>query len=194
MTGGILGKKIEMTRKIVAEDGVIVPVTAVQVLENEILQVKTAEKDGKNAIVLGMDPYTRATKNIKYKTVKEFEVSDPSLYTKGQKLTLDILKDIKEVNLSSWSKGKGFQGVMRRHNFGGGPASHGSHFHREPGSIGQRALPGKVQKGKKLPGHMGFRKVTIKNRPLIGMDAASQVIWVKGAIPGARNTVVYLSY
>jgi large subunit ribosomal protein L3 len=193
MTAGILGRKIGMTQ-IIMEDGIIVPVTAIKIPDQEIIQVKTKEKEHTNAIVLGMDPLKKPTKNKKFKTIKEFKVADVTLYSKGQPWTIENLKNITTVVVSAVSKGKGFQGVIKRFGFHGGPGSHGSHFHREPGSIGQREKPGKVQKGKKLPGHMGTQRITLKNRPILKMNQQEKIIYIKGSLPGSRNTLVEIQY
>lgn len=193
MIGGILGKKQGMTR-IVNSQRVLVPVTVVKILENEVLELRAADKHGKNAIVVGMDPYHKAAKNRKFKNIKAFAVEDLGKYSKGQKISADLLQDVKLVTISMVSKGKGFQGVMKRYGFHGGPGSHGSHFHREPGSIGQRALPGKVQKGKKLPGHMGQERITLRNRPVEALDLKQGLLMVKGALPGSRNTLVEVKF
>jgi large subunit ribosomal protein L3 len=193
MNAGILGKKIGMMQMI-TDNGIIVPVTAVKIPDQEVLQVKTKEKENTNAIVLGMDAYKKPSKNKKFKTIREFKVQDITQYTKGQQLTIDVLKDITTTTVSSISKGKGFQGVIKRFGFHGGPGSHGSHFHREPGSIGQRQKPGKVQKGKKLPGHMGVDRLTFKKRPLIKVNGEEKIIYIKGSIPGSRNTLIEIQY
>lgn len=190
---GLIVQKKEMTR-IADEKGVYVPVTAVFVPEHSVLHVKTSDKDGKNAIVLGSAPLRKPTKNRAFRFVREFDVTDPAAFEKGKAVGFELLEGIKEVRLSSTSKGKGFQGVMKRHNFGGGPGSHGSHFHREPGSIGQRAYPGKVMKGKKLPGHMGVDRVTLQERPIVQVDEANRMVYIKGSIPGHRNSVVELRF
>jgi large subunit ribosomal protein L3 len=193
MTAGILGKKIGMTQ-IIIENGMMVPVTAIKIPDQEIIQVKTKEKEHTNAIVIGMDALKKPTKNRKFKTIKEFKVTDVTQYTKGQPWTIEALKDITITTVSSISKGKGFQGVIKRFGFHGGPGSHGSHFHREPGSIGQREKPGKVQKGKKLPGHMGVDRLTFKKRPLLRVDGKEKIVYIKGSIPGSRNTLIEIQY
>lgn len=190
---GLLGRKQGMT-SIISDSGLIVPTTIVQVLENEVVQVKTTEKDKTNSIVLGYNAYKHPSKNKKFKVHKEFKTETSTQHTKGQKINVDALQGVKEVMISSVSKGKGFQGVIKRHGFHGGPASHGSHFHREPGSIGQRTRPGKVQKGKKLPGHMGVDRVTLKKRPVLKIDSKNSLVYIKGAIPGAKNTLIEIRF
>jgi len=190
---GIIGKKLGMSQ-IIQDDGRVIPVTFVKCDPNEIVQIKTEEKDGYPAIVLGFDAYKNPSKNKKFKTQKEFRVSSPAEYKKGQILTIEVLKGVEKVTVMSTSKGKGYQGVVKRYNFAGGPESHGSHFHREPGSIGMRAKPGKTMKGKKLPGHMGSETVTLKNRPIITIASEQNLVAIKGAIPGAISSYVYIKF
>ncbi len=190
---GIIGKKLGMSQ-VLQDDGRVIPVTFVKCDPNEIVQVKTEDKDGYPAIVLGFDAYKNPSKNIKFKAMKEFRVDKADSYKKGDKITLESLKEVKTVTVTSVSKGKGFQGVIKRHGFSGGPESHGSHFHREPGSIGMRAKPGRVNKGKRMAGHMGVDIVTIKNRPVITLAPEQNVMAIKGPIPGANNGYVYIKY
>jgi len=190
---GIIGKKLGMSQ-IIQDDGRVIPVTFVKCDPNTVVQVKTEGKDGYPAIVLGFDAYKNPSKNIKFKTLKEFRVAKSDDYKVGQAVDLNTLKEVKEVTVTGTSKGKGFQGVMKRHGFHGGPEGHGSHFHREPGSIGCRAKPGRTRKGRKLPGHMGTDTVTIKNRPVIVLEPTKHVMAIKGAIPGANNGYVYIKF
>ncbi|MBN1258623.1 50S ribosomal protein L3 [Candidatus Peregrinibacteria bacterium] len=190
---GIIGKKLGMSQ-IIQDDGRVIPVTFVRCEPNTVTQVKTQEKDGYPAIVLGFDAYKNPSKNIKFKTLKEFRVEKAEDYKVGQAVDLGALKEVKEVTITGVSKGKGFQGVVKRYGFAGGPASHGSHFHREPGSIGCRAKPGRVRKGRKLPGHMGTDTITLKNRPVIVFEPSRHVLGIKGAIPGANNGYVYIKF
>jgi large subunit ribosomal protein L3 len=190
---GIIGKKLGMSQ-VVQDDGRVIPVTFIQCNPNEIIQIKTQEADGYPALVLGFDAYKNPSKNMKFKAIKEFRVEDPSVFKKGEQVTLDSLKEAPVVTVTAISKGKGFQGVMRRHNFKGGPESHGSHHHREPGSIGMCAKPGRVNKGKRLPGHMGVDTVTLKNRSVVGLHLKEHVIALKGAIPGFNSGYVYIKF
>ena len=190
---GIIGKKLGMSQ-VLQDDGRVIPVTFVKCDPNEIVQVKTEDKDGYPAIVLGFDAYKNPSKNIKFKAMKEFRVDKADSYKKGDKITLESLKEVKTVTVTSVSKGKGFQGVIKRHGFSGGPESHGSHFHREPGSIGMRAKPGRVNKGKRMAGHMGVDIVTIKNRPVITLAPEQNVMAIKGPIPGSNNGYVYIKF
>jgi len=186
---GILGKKIGMTR-VFQDDGRVIPITVVQCEANEITQIKTAEKDGYPAIVLGFSKLKKPTKTKKFRYLKEFETQDT--FNKGDKITLEILKDIATVKVTGISKGKGFQGVMKKYNFRGGPASHGSCFHRKPGSIGTCAKPGRVDKGKKLPGHMGSETISLRNVSVIHLDIEKNLIGLKGPIPGANGSLIII--
>ncbi|OGJ51113.1 50S ribosomal protein L3 [Candidatus Peregrinibacteria bacterium RIFOXYA2_FULL_33_7] len=188
---GIIGKKLGMTQ-IIQEDGTATAVTIISCEPNTIAQIKTIEKDGYSALVLGYQPLKKPTKNKKFKFLKEFLVGDKDKFEKGQPLTLEILNDIKTVTVTSVSKGKGFQGVMKRHNFHGGPASHGSHFKREPGSIGARAKPGRVHKGKKMAGRMGCDTITLKEKPIIYRNLDKNIIGIKGPVPGGKNNLVII--
>lgn len=186
---GILGKKIGMTR-VFQDDGRVIPITVVQCEPNEITQVKTAKKDGYPAIVLGFSKLRKPTKTKKFRYLKEFRTEET--FNKGDKITLEILKDVAKVKVTGISKGKGFQGVVRKFHFRGGPASHGSCFHREPGSIGCRAKPGRVEKGKKLPGHMGTTTVTVRDVPVIYLDPEKNLIGLKGPTPGPNGSLVII--
>src|SRR5690606_7282013 len=155
---GLIGKKIGMTR-VIQEDGEVVPVTVISVPDAVVTQVKTADKDGYDAVVLGVEPLKKPTKTKKYRTLKEFRFENAP--AKDATVTLDILQDVATVSITAQSKGKGFAGVVKRYNFRGQPGSHGhssKHKHgggRIPGSVGARAKPGKSKPGKKLHGHMG---------------------------------------
>jgi large subunit ribosomal protein L3 len=188
---GILGKKIGMTR-IFQDDGRVIPITVIQCEPNEITQVKTVEKDGYPAIVLGFLKLKKPSKTRKFRYLKEFRIKEEEIanYKKGDFISLESLKDIESVEISATSKGKGFQGVVKRYHFAGGPKTHGSHFNREPGSIGTRAKPGRVHKGKKLPGRMGMEKTTLKNIPVIKLDIENNIICLKGPTPGPTGTVI----
>lgn len=190
---GIIGKKLGMSQ-VIQDDGRVIPVTFIQCNPNEVVQVKTDEKDGYPAIVLGFDAYKNPTKNKKFKKVQEFCVDNVADYKKGQSISVAALKEVKTVTITAVSKGKGFQGVMKRHNFKGGPESHGSIHHREPGSIGCRAKPGRVLKGKRLPGHMGDNIVTLKDRPVVNVVPDMNVLVVKGSVPGATNSYISIKY
>ncbi len=190
---GIIGKKLGMSQ-IIQDDGRVIPVTFIHCQPNTVVHVKTESKDGYPAIVLGFDAYKNPSKNKVYKSVKEFRVENPDDYKKDQKVDLNQLKDVETVTITSTSKGKGYQGVIKRHNFSCGPETHGSHHHRGTGSIGMCAKPGRVMKGKKMPGHMGFSKVTLLNRPVVKLIPEKELVAVKGPVPGANNSYVYIKY
>lgn len=190
---GIIGKKLGMSQ-IIQDDGRVIPVTFILCQPNTVVQVKTESNDGYPAIVLGFDAYKNPSKNKTFKTVKEFRVENPDDYKKDQKVDLNQLKDVETVTVTSTSKGKGYQGVIKRHKFSRGPETHGSHHHREPGSIGMCAKPGRVMKGKKMPGHMGFQKVTLLDRPVVKIIPEKDLIAIKGSVTGANNSYVYIKF
>jgi len=191
---GIIGKKIGMTR-LVQDDGRVIPVTVVECQPNTITQIKTADKDGYPAIVLGFSKLKKPTKTKKFRVQKEFRVEEDQLenFKKGDEITVEKLNEVEKVKIMAYSKGKGFQGVIKRHNFSRGPESHGSHHHREPGSIGACTKPGRVAKGKKLPGRMGNAKITLKNIDIAYRDPKKHVIALKCPVPGPNGAVVYIT-
>ncbi len=187
---GILGKKLGMTR-IFQDDGRVIPVTVVQCEPNEITQVKTVEKDGYPALVLGFSKLKKPTKTQKFAHSREFKISAAEVanYKKGDMVTVANLEGVEEVSVTGYSKGKGFQGVIRRWGFHGGPGGHGSLHHREPGSSGCRAKPGRVQKGKKYPGRQGMDRVTQK-KDIVTIDKDKNIICIKGALPGPNGGLI----
>ena len=190
---GIIGKKLGMSQ-IIQDDGCVIPVTFILCKPNTVAHVKTESKDGYPAIVLGFDAYKNPSKNKKFKVMKEFRVENPDDYKKGQQIDISAMSNIPNISITSISKGKGYQGVMKRHGFAGGGASHGSHFHREPGSIGTCAKPGRVNKGHRMAGQMGGDKVTILKRPVVKLITEKELIAVKGSIPGANKEYVYIKF
>ena len=199
---GILGKKIGMTQ-VFANDGKLIPVTVVSVEPNVVMQIKTKETDGYEAIQLGF-----TTKKEKHSTksemghakkanaapkrfLKEIKGVEVSNYELGQEIKCDIFEAGEIVDVTGTSKGKGFQGVIKRHNQSRGPMGHGSQYHRGVGSMGT-LRPMRVFKGKKLPGHMGHETVTIQNLEIVAVDAVENVILVKGNIPGPKNSFVII--
>ena len=203
-TIGILGKKIGMTR-VYSETGSVIGVTVVETGPCYVLQKKTAGKEGYNAIQVGFGAKKESRENKPmaghfksagqgcFYHVKEFRVDDPDQYELGQKIAVsDLFKIGDIVDVTGTSKGKGFQGVMKRHGFAGGPGGHGSNFHRAPGSIGMCAWPARVIKGKKLPGRMGGKVVTKKNVSIIDIRDEDNVMLVKGPLPGAKTGVVQI--
>lgn len=188
-----------MTR-VYDENGRATPVTVIEAGPCTILQKKTTKKEGYDAIQVGFlekkesrlskpeaGHFKRSGGNGFYH-VREFRVTDPELYELGQQITLsEVFKIGDTVDITGTSKGRGFQGVMKRHGFAGGKASHGSGFHRAPGSIGCSAYPGRVVKGKKLPGHMGDETITQKNLKIVDIRDDDNVVLIKGTVPGAKN-------
>ena len=199
---GILGKKIGMTQ-VFAKDGKLIPVTVVSVEPNVVMQIKTRETDGYEAIQLGF-----ATKKEKHSTkaemghakkanaapkrfLKEIKGVEASNYELGQEIKCDIFEAGEIVDVTGTSKGKGFQGVIKRYNQSRGPMGHGSQYHRGVGSMGT-LRPMRVFKGKKLPGHMGNETVTIQNLEVVAIDLDENVILIKGNIPGPKNSFVVI--
>ena len=186
---GILGKKIGMSR--ITVDGNFVPVTYIEATPNEIVQVKTPEKDGYSALVLGFDAYARPTKNRKFKHVREVKVEDSSSYKVGDKVTLADLGEFAEGVITGVSKGKGFQGPVRRWNRRVARKSHGTKYIRH-GSTMSSAITGRSKPGIKMAGHMGVDTVTLRNRKIVAVNTDKNVYAVKGAVPGAVNGLVVL--
>jgi len=193
---GIIGKKLGMTQ-VFDETGKLIPVTVVQVVPNVIVGKKTTDKDGYDAIVVGVyeKKKTRVTKPYggqfaegiaPTRILREMRDFEKEVQI-GEKLDVAILNGIRYVDVTATSKGKGFQGVMKRWNFGGGRATHGSKFHREPGSTGQSTYPHKSFKNIKLPGRMGRERVTVLNLKIVKVDTEKGVVLVRGALPGPRN-------
>ena len=198
---GILGRKVGMT-SVFTKEGKLIPVTVVEVLPNKVMQVKTQEKDGYNAIQLGAidKKENRATKaeigsaKKANTTPKRFlkEIRDyEGTYNIGDEITADLFTVGEIVDVTGTSKGKGFAGVIKRHNQSRGPMGHGSHYHRRPGSLGTM-LPKRVLKGKKLAGHMGVETVTIQNLEIIETNATENYILISGNVPGAKNSIVLI--
>ena len=197
---GILGKKLGMTQ-IFTEEGIVVPVTVVEAGPNVVTQVKTVEKDGYNAVQVGFGDVKEkslnkpqkghlAAANTLKKHLKEFRVDSVEGYTVGQEIKADLFAAGEMIDVTGISKGKGFQGPIKRHGQSRGPESHGSRYHRRPGSMGACSFPGRVFKNKKLAGHMGSVKVTVQNLEVVRVDADKNLILVKGAIPGPKGSMV----
>lgn len=198
---GLFATKLGMST--IYENGEAIPVTMLRYENWYVSQLKTKDKDGYAAVQLASQPKkaknsnkaeTGHLKNSKFENgaafVKELRQELPEGLTVGQKVALDTLAKGDVVKITSRSKGKGFQGVIKRHGHHGGPAAHGSNFHRRPGSMGCRTWPGRVKPGRKLPGHMGDRNVTIKNVQVVGVIPEENVFLVKGPVPGAYKTLV----
>ncbi len=204
MSIGLIGTKIGMTREFM-ETGQSVPVTVIKVEKGRVLDIIFKEKRGYNAIKIGFFKLknSKLTKQMKgyfakkntepKKILKEFRIEDVNQYKEGNELGIEIFKDKKFLDVRSKTIGKGFAGVMKRWNFGGLRASHGvSVSHRSHGSTGQRQDPGKVFKGKKMAGHMGDKLRTILNLEVIKSDLDNNLLYLKGSIPGAKNSTVFL--
>ncbi len=201
MVTTILGRKLGMTQ-VWSEDDKLLPVTVIQAGPCVVTQVKTDKRDGYRAVQIGfgdvkesrvnkpMAGHFAKAKVAAKKHVAEVRLGDADTVKIGQTITVDIFEGAKHVHVTGTSKGKGFAGVMKRHNFHGGPGGHGSHFHRAPGSIGQCATPSRVFKGMKLPGHMGSETVTVKNLDVVKIDAEQNLLLVKGAVPGAKGALL----
>lgn len=199
---GILGRKIGMTQ-VFTKSGKLIPVTVVEVEPNVITQIKTKENDGYEAIQLGFDTKreklaTKASVGITNKAnttpkrfFKEIRGVDVSEYSLGQEVKVDIFTEGEMVDVTGTTKGKGFQGVIKRHGQSRGPMGHGSHYHRGPGSMGTMR-PMRVFKGKKLPGHMGTLTVTIQNLEIVMVDVENNCILVKGNVPGPKKGLVVI--
>ena len=199
---GILGRKIGMTQ-VFTKSGRLIPVTVVSVEPNIVTQVKTKENDGYEAIQLGFDTkreklatkasigHTNKAKTTPKRFFKEIRGVEIDNYSLGQEVKGDIFVPGEVIDVTGTTKGKGFQGVIKRFNQTRGPMGHGSHFHRRPGSMGSR-LPMHVLKGKNLPGHMGVETVTIQNLEIVAVDIENNVILVKGNIPGAKQSLVII--
>ena len=200
----LIGKKIGMTREFY-KTGQIVPVTVLKIEKARVIHVIDAEKRGYRAVQLGFGKIknSKLTKSMKgyfakknteaKKKLKEFRVKNTEDYKEGNEFGLEIFKDVKFVDTKSKTIGKGFAGAMKRHNFGGLRASHGvSISHRSHGSTGQRQDPGKVFKGKKMAGHMGDKLRTMQNIEIIKTDVENELLYLKGSIPGSKNTEVLI--
>lgn len=200
MSKGILGRKVGMTQ-VFAENGDLIPVTVIEAAPNVVLQKKTIETDGYEAIQLGFDDKREKLSNkpeqghvAKANTapkrfIREIRGADVSAYEVGQEVKVNTFAEGEIVDITGVSKGKGFQGVIKRHGYSRGPMTHGSRFHRAPGSLG--AVDGqRVFKGKKLPGRTGGKTVTIQNVEIVRVDEERNLLLVKGNVPGARKSLV----
>lgn len=198
---GIIGRKIGMTSAF-ASDGRLVPVTVVQVGPCVVTQVKTQETDGYTALQLGFDetPVEKQNKPIAghlkkatdkgYRVLKEFRAQSVEGVESGAVMNLDIFSIGEKVTVSGTSKGRGFQGTIKRHGFSRGPETHGSRNHRKPGSMGNSAWPAKIIKGKRMPGHMGVEKETVKNLTVVDIKQNENLLLLKGAVPGPKTGIL----
>ncbi|MFJ7828009.1 large subunit ribosomal protein L3 [Psychrobacillus sp. OK028] len=200
MTKGILGRKIGMTQ-VFAENGDLIPVTVIEATPNVVLQKKTAETDGYEAIQLGFEDKREKLSNKPAKGhvakastapkrfIREFRGLDTANYEVGQEVKVESFAEGDVIDVTGTTKGKGFQGVIKRHGQSRGPMAHGSRYHRRPGSMGPVA-PNRVFKQKKLPGQMGGHTVTIQNLEIVRVDAERNLLLVKGNVPGSRKSLV----
>jgi large subunit ribosomal protein L3 len=197
MTVGILGRKVGMT-SVFAEDGTIVPVSVVAVEPNTVTLLRTPERDGYTAVQVGAGTAKKLTKPRlgqlkglpRVRDVREFRLEDVTEFSVGQTLDVSIFAAGDSVDITGVSKGKGFAGTIKKHNFKRGPETHGSDSHREPGSIGGGTTPGKVFRGTRMAGRMGGEQVTVKKATIVRADLERNVLLVKGPVPGARNALV----
>ena len=184
------------------EQGLAIPVTVIKVDETVVTQVKTVESDGYNAIQVGTIAakekhltkaqlgHFKKNNSSNYRHLQEFRVENPQDYKVGDKVELSVLENVEKVDVTGKSIGKGFQGTVKRHNFGRGPMAHGSKNHREPGSIGAGTTPSRVIKGKRMAGNMGNERVTITKLKLVKVDSANGLVLVKGSVPGCEGRLV----
>jgi len=203
MEKGIIGKKLGMTQ-IFWDDGAAIPVTAIEVGPCVVVQKKAKGSDGYDAVQLGFERkkeknvtkplrghFDKAEKGY-FRYLREFRMDSPENFEVGQELNADIFEVGDRIDITGTTKGRGFAGVIKRHGFHGGRATHGSMFHRAPGSIGASAYPSRVFKGRKLPGQMGNKKHTVQNLVVVGVRPDRNLILVRGAVPGAKNGLVVI--
>lgn len=203
MLNGLIGKKLGMTQ-VFTRDGRCVPVTVIKVGPCTVLQKKTKEKDGYSALQIGFEqmPARRCNKpklghfrkadRGAFRKIVEFRTEEVDSYELGQQIDLEAFNAGDRVTVTGRSKGRGFQGVVKRHGFGGGKETHGSMTHRRAGSIGQCAFPSRVFKGHRMEGHMGDERVTVRNLEVVEVDKQNNLLLVKGSIPGANNNFILI--
>jgi large subunit ribosomal protein L3 len=201
MVTTILGRKLGMTQ-VWSEDDKLIPVTVIEAGPCVVTQVKTEKTDGYRAVQIGFGDIAERKVNKPQaghfekagvepkRHLAEVRLEEGDAFKTGDTITVDAFAEAKSVHVSGVSKGKGFAGVMKRHNFKGGPGGHGSHAHREPGSVGQCATPSRVFRGKKLPGHMGSETVTVRNLDVVKIDSEQNLLLVRGAVPGAKGALL----
>ena len=197
MSVGVIGRKVGMT-SVFAEDGTIVPVSVVAVEPNTVTLLRTPDRDGYAAVQVGAGTAKKLTKPRqgqlkglpRVKDVREFRLEDASAFSVGQTLDVSLFSAGETVDITGVSKGKGFAGTIKRHNFRRGPETHGSDSHREPGSIGGGTTPGKVFRGTRMAGRMGGDQVTVKKGTIVRADPERNLLLVKGPVPGARNALI----
>jgi len=202
---GLIGRKIGMSQ-IFEEDGTVVPVSVIEAGPCPVVQVKAKDKDGYEAVQLAFEELRPTRANLPklghfrkaglppYRYIQEFRVDSASEYEAGQLIDVSIFKDVEAVDVTGRSKGKGFQGVVKRYGFGGGKASHGvNKVHRSGGSIGMAAWPSRVMKGTRMAGRMGDIRCHTKNLKVVEVDTENNLLLVRGAVPGSKNAILRLS-
>ncbi len=199
-TIGLIGRKVGMTQ-VFQPDGTMIAVSVVQVTPNTVTRLRTAERDGYTAVQLGAGERKKLTKPLagqlkdlpRVRTIREFRLDDVDGYAVGQQISVaDVFTEGELVDVTGVSKGQGFAGTVKRHNFSRGPKTHGSDSYRKPGSIGPGTTPGRVYKGLKMSGHMGHERVTIKKLRVVRVDAERNLILVKGSVPGAPGALTFV--
>jgi large subunit ribosomal protein L3 len=199
-TIGLIGRKVGMTQ-VFQPNGTMVAVSVVEVTPNTVTRLRTDERDGYTAVQLGAGERRRLTKPVagqlkdlpRVRTIREFRLDSADDYQVGQQITVgDVFTEGDLVDVTGVSKGKGFAGTVKRHNFSRGPKTHGSDNYRKPGSIGPGTTPGRVYKGLKMSGHMGDDRVTLKKLRVIRVDAERNLILVKGSVPGAPGALTFV--
>ena len=203
MKKALIGKKVGMTQ-IFDEEGKVIPVTVIEATPCTVTQIKTVEQDGYSAVQLGFGDVKESKLNkprlghlsknklAPKKYLREFRLDSVEGMNVGDELKADVFTAGDRVDIQGTSKGKGFQGVIKRHGQSRGPMGHGSMYHRRPGSMGPTSTPGRVFKGKKLPGHMGSQTISIQNLEVVRVDLDKNVILVKGSVPGAKGAILKL--
>ena len=199
-TIGLIGRKVGMTQ-VFQPDGTMVAVSVVQVTPNTVTRLRTGDRDGYTAVQLGAGERKRLTKPLagqlkdlpRVRSIREFRLDSVDEYEVGQQISVaDVFAEGDLIDVTGVSKGKGFAGTIKRHNFTRGPKTHGSDNYRKPGSIGPGTTPGRVYKGLKMGGHMGHERVTIKKLRVIRVDAERNLILVKGSVPGAPGALTFV--
>jgi large subunit ribosomal protein L3 len=202
MSIGLIGRKVGMTQ-VFQDDGTMVAVSVLAIEPNTVTRLRTPERDGYSAIQLGAEPVTKRNRKLskpeagqlkdlpQVSEIREFRVDDLGGYEVGQQVALaDLFADGDLVDVTGVSKGKGFAGVIKRHNFARGPKTHGSDHHRAPGSIGPGTTPGRVYRGLKMAGHMGDERTTVKKVRVVRADPERGLLLVKGSLPGPRGSII----
>jgi large subunit ribosomal protein L3 len=200
----LLGKKLGMTQIFDEKTGTVTPVTVLQLGPCPVVQVKTRDHDGYDAVQLGYGDIRPTTMTLPKRGhfaragvaprrwLREVRVDDASSFQLGQEITVEIFAETKKVDVIGTSKGRGFAGTVKRHKFTTGSKTHGSRNYRAPGSIGSNSTPNRVFKGQRMPGHMGDARVTVRNLAVALVDPSNNLLLVEGAVPGARNGFVYV--